>query len=104
MTGLNNENFAVGGTGAAIFSDRGNAVSNRAMGDEYQAPTGLPEWKKPSFDDDDRVAEEHAAAASPPSVCPVSSTTVVTAGLFVSLLAGVDEKPPENPGHERKDT
>ena len=67
MTGLNNENFAVGGTGAAIFSDRGNAVSNRAMGDEYQAPTGLPEWKKPSFDDDDRVAEEHAAAAAPPS-------------------------------------
>ena len=86
MTGLNNENFSVGGTGAAIFSDRGNAVSHRAMGDEYQAPTGLPEWKKPSFDDDDRVAEEHAAAAGGPTGVWAKLTLVSIISIIIIII------------------
>ena len=56
-----NENYEVGGTGAAIFSNnppgtggppRGGQSSG---GDEYKPPPGVPGWKQPSFDDDDRI-------------------------------------------------
>ena len=30
----------------------------QAIGDEYVAPAGLPDWKQPSFDDDDRIDPE----------------------------------------------
>ena len=48
-----------GGTGAALFGGGTGAAAsqaaNQAIGDEYVAPAGLPDWKQPSFDDDDRV-------------------------------------------------
>ena len=58
---LENENFIVGGTGAAIFAEnsgpgrRPPPANQRPMGDDYKAPAGLPEWKQPSYDEDDRV-------------------------------------------------
>lgn len=57
-----NENFATGGTGGAIFGGPHGAVPSKApgpqaqpIGDEYDAPKGLPGWKQPSYDEDDRV-------------------------------------------------
>jgi hypothetical protein len=66
-----NENFDVGGTGAAIFAAPGGSAPHRgpkpgqeAMGDNYQPPSGLPGWKQPSFDDDDRVDPDRYPEAS----------------------------------------
>jgi len=59
---MENENYLTGGTGAALFGGGGGAkagqAANQAIGDEYVAPAGLPEWKQPSFEDDDRVDPE----------------------------------------------
>lgn len=58
---LENENFNVGGMGGAIFGGNGGPTkkavppNQRPLGDNYEAPVGLPEWKQPSFDEDDRV-------------------------------------------------
>lgn len=56
-----NENYDTGGTGGAIFGGPQGAMPVKtkpgmeAMGDDYRAPQGLPEWKQPEFDTDDRV-------------------------------------------------
>lgn len=55
-----NENFNVGGTGGALFSEGGPVKpapkpGQGALGDDYVPPAGLPGFKQPSFDDDDRV-------------------------------------------------
>lgn len=57
-----NENFNVGGTGAAIFNAPGGSAPKRgpkpgqeALGDDYKPPSGLPGWKQPSYDEDDQV-------------------------------------------------
>ena len=56
---MENQNYMTGGTGAALFGGGTGAAAsqaaNQAIGDEYVAPAGLPDWKQPSFDDDDRV-------------------------------------------------
>ena len=68
MSSMANENFNVGGTGGALFSDNAAAAARaasggpqrpraaaRAAGEDYKAPQGLPEWKQPEYDDDDEV-------------------------------------------------
>ena len=55
-----NENFNVGGTGGALFSENTaprpvTQPGQEAMGDNYKAPAGLPTWKQPSYDEDDRI-------------------------------------------------
>ena len=72
MSSLANENFNVGGTGGALFSDNAAAraaagggtqrprqTSSQAAaataGEVYNAPQGLPDWKQPEYDDDDEI-------------------------------------------------
>jgi hypothetical protein len=57
-----NENYETGGTGGAIFGGPSGAYAPKApgpdtqpIGDDYNAPKGLPGWKQPSFDEDDRI-------------------------------------------------
>lgn len=70
-----NENFNVGGTGGALFSENAAAAAARAAaggpqrprgatsgvaaqaaaGEDYKAPQGLPDWKQPEYDDDDEI-------------------------------------------------
>ena len=73
MSSVANENFNVGGTGGALFSENAAAaaraaaggpqrpragvagVAGQAAGEDYKAPQGLPDWKQPEYDDDDEV-------------------------------------------------
>ena len=70
MSSMANENFNVGGTGGALFSDNAAAAARaaaggpqrprpglgaQAAGEDYKAPQGLPDWKQPEYDDDDEV-------------------------------------------------
>ena len=70
MSSMANENFNVGGTGGALFSDNAAAAARAAAGgpprpragaaapvagEDYKAPQGLPDWKQPEYDDDDAV-------------------------------------------------
>ncbi len=63
-----NENFNTGGTGGALFSENAAAAAAghrprapgagpgaAAVGEDYKAPTGLPDWKQPEYDDDDEI-------------------------------------------------
>lgn len=75
MSGIGNENYLTGGTGAALFGGaasgadaRAKATAHQALGDEYVPPVGLPEWKQPSFDDDDHVDPDKFQNAAPQSV------------------------------------
>ena len=88
MAGMENENYNTGGMGAAIFGDRGNATSNLAMGDEYVAPQGLPDWKRPSFDEDDRAEPGAFPDAGPRSKLQVVKDELKIAKAFYFCFFG----------------
>jgi len=92
---LENENFNIGGMGGALFADsrpaarRPTPADSQPIGDDYCAPAGLPDWKKPSFDDDDRVDPDKYRE---PKSGPVKNflgrffLDEVSQGLFVAKL------------------
>ncbi len=92
---MENENFNSGGMGGAIFGGGGGPTrkpvppSDRPIGDDYQAPAGLPEWKQPSFDNDDRVDPDkfpQPKSGPVPNFLGRFFMDEVSQGLFVAKL------------------